>query len=65
MATSIDGIGPLLEVEVVKTMVAWTSDGELQGGISPMVTIVVGIEEFLEEVATFVSITTCDTVWHS
>jgi hypothetical protein len=65
VATTIDGIGPLLEVEAVKTMVAQTGDNGLGGGISPMVTTVVGIEEFPEEVAAFVSIGVCNTVWHS
>jgi hypothetical protein len=36
-------------------MVARTDDGRL-GDDSPLVTTVVGIEEFLEEVTTFVSI---------
>jgi hypothetical protein len=65
VAAAIDGIGPLLEVEAVETMVAQTGDGGLGGGISPVVTTVVGIEEFPEEVAAFVSIAACDTVWHS
>jgi hypothetical protein len=59
-----DRIKPLLEVEVVETMVAQTDDGGLGGGTPPVVTTVVGIEEFPEEVATFVSIAACDTVWH-
>jgi hypothetical protein len=46
-------------------MVAWTGDGGLGGGNSPMVTIIVGIEEFLEGVIKFVSIAMCDIVWHS
>jgi hypothetical protein len=37
-------------------MVARTSDGGLRGGNSPVVTTVVGIEEFPEGVTTFVSI---------
>jgi hypothetical protein len=61
----IDGIGPLCEVEVVETMVARTGDGGLGGGNSPVVTTVVGIEEFPEGVTTLVSIVVCDTVWHS
>jgi hypothetical protein len=65
VAVAIDNIGPLLEVEAVKTMVAWTGDGGLGGGISLVVTTVVGIEEFPEEVVAFVSIAACDTVWHS
>jgi len=65
VAATIHRIGPLLEVEAVETMVARTSDGGLGGGISPMVINVVGIEEFPEEVASFVSISTCDNVWNS
>jgi hypothetical protein len=62
VAAAIDGIGPLLKVEVVETMVAQTSDGGLRGGKSPVVSTVVGIEEFPEEVAAFVSVVVCDTV---
>jgi hypothetical protein len=65
VAAAIDGIKPLCEVEAVETMVAQTSDGGLGGGNSLVVTTVVGIEEFLEGVTTFVSIAMCDTVWHS
>jgi hypothetical protein len=65
VATAIDGIRPLCEVEATKTMVAWNSDGGLRGGNSPVVTTVVGIEDFPEEVTTFVSIAMCDTVWNS
>jgi hypothetical protein len=43
-------------------MVAWIGDSGLGGGNSPVVTTVVGIEEFPEGVTTFVSIATCDTV---
>jgi hypothetical protein len=65
VVSTIDGIRPLLEVEVVETMVAQIDDGGLGGGTPPMVTTVVGIGEFLEEVAAFVSIVACDTVWRS
>jgi hypothetical protein len=65
VVTAIDRIGPLLEVEAVNTMVARTGDGGLGGGISLVLKTVVGIEEFPEEVASFVSIVACDTVWHS
>jgi hypothetical protein len=65
VAATIDGIRPLCEVEVAETMVARTGDGGLGGGNSPVVTTVVGIEEFPEGVTTFVSIAACDTVWHS
>jgi hypothetical protein len=43
-------------------MVARIDDSGLGGGNSPMVTTVVGIEEFLEGVTTFVSIAVCDTI---
>jgi hypothetical protein len=56
VSTAIDGIGPLLEVGVVDTMVARTNDSGLGGGIPPLVEILVGIEEFPEEVAAFVSL---------
>jgi hypothetical protein len=65
VAATKDGIRPLLEVEAVETMVAQTDDGGLGGGTPPVVTVVVGIEEFPEEVAAFVSIAACDTVWRS
>ena len=65
MASAIDRIRTLCEVEAVKTMLACTGDGGLGVGNSLVVTTVVGIEEFLEGVTTFVSINACDTVWHS
>jgi hypothetical protein len=43
-----DGIRPLCKVVVVETMVAWTNDGGLGDENSPVVTTVVGIEEFPE-----------------
>ena len=55
VATSIDGFSPLCDVVAVKTMVAQIDDGRL-GDDSPVVTTVVGIEEYPEEVTTFVSI---------
>ena len=55
VATAIDGFGPLCDVVAVETMVAWTDNGRL-GDDSLMVATMVGIEEFLEEVTTFVSI---------
>jgi hypothetical protein len=64
-ASAKDGIRPLLEVEVFKTMVAWTDDGGLGGGTPLVVIVVVGIGEFPEEVAAFVSIVPCDIVWCS
>jgi hypothetical protein len=49
------GFGPLCDVVAAETMVARTDDGKL-GDDSPVVATVVGIEEFPEEVTTFVSI---------
>jgi hypothetical protein len=51
----IDGDGPLCDIVAVKTVVARTDDSKL-GDASPVVTTVVGIEEFLEEVTAFVAI---------
>jgi hypothetical protein len=62
VATTKDGIRPLCDVETIETMVAQTDEGGLGGGNSPVVTTVVGIEEFTEGVTTFVSIAACDTV---
>jgi hypothetical protein len=61
MAAAKDGIGPLCDVEAVKTIVARTSDNGLGGENSHVVTTVVGIEEFPEGVTTFVSIVVCNT----
>jgi hypothetical protein len=55
VATTIDGFSPLCDVVVAKTMVAQTDDGRL-GDESPVVATVVGIDECLEGVTTFVSI---------
>jgi hypothetical protein len=52
-----DGIGPLLEVEAVKIVVAWTSDSEVGGGTPPMTTTVAGISGFPEGETGFASIT--------
>jgi hypothetical protein len=60
-----DRFGPLCEVVVVETMVAWTDDSKLGDDDSPVVTTVVGIEEFPKGITTFVSIAVCDTVWRS
>jgi hypothetical protein len=65
VAASKDGIGPLYEVVAVETMVAWTDNGGLGGESSPVVTTMLGIEEFPEGVTTFVSIAMCNTVWRS
>jgi hypothetical protein len=55
VATTIDGIGPLCDVVAAETMVAQIDDDKL-GDASPVVAMVVGMEEFPEEVTTFVSI---------
>jgi hypothetical protein len=54
-----DGIGPLLEVEAIDTMVARTRDGGVGGGTPPLTTTMVGISGFPEEEAGFSSITIC------
>jgi hypothetical protein len=51
---AIDEFGPLCDVVAAETMVAQTDDGRL-GDDSLVVTTVMGIEEFLEELTTFVS----------
>jgi hypothetical protein len=56
VATMIDGDGPLCDVVVAKIVLAHTDDGKL-GDASPVVTIVMGIEEIPEEVIAFGSIT--------
>jgi hypothetical protein len=65
VATAKDGIEPLCEVVAVETMVAQTDDGGLGDESYPMVTTVVGIEEFPGGVIAFVSIVVCNTIWHS
>jgi hypothetical protein len=55
VAAAKDGFKPLCEVVAIETMVARTDNGRL-GDESLVVTIKVGIEEFPEEVTTFVSI---------
>ena len=55
MATAIDGVGPLCDIVAVETIVAWTDDGKL-GDASPVVTTVMGMEEFPVEVTSFVAI---------
>jgi hypothetical protein len=57
VAFAIDGVGPLCDIVVTKTMVAQTIDKGKLGDASPVVSMVVGMEEFPEEVATFGSIT--------
>jgi hypothetical protein len=65
VAAARDEIRPQCEVVAVETVVARTDDGGLGNEISPVVTTVVGIEEFLEGVTKFVSIAVCDIVWRS
>jgi hypothetical protein len=55
VAATIDRFSPLCDVVVADTMVARIDDGKL-GDDSHVVATVVGIEEFPEEVTTFVSI---------
>jgi hypothetical protein len=55
VATAIDGDGPLCDVVVVETIMDRTNDDKL-GDASPLVETVMGMEEFLEEVTTFVAI---------
>ena len=56
VATAIDGIGPRCNVVAAKTMVARTDDSKL-GDASPVVAMVVGMEEIPKEVTEFGSIT--------
>jgi hypothetical protein len=52
-----DGIGPLLKVEAVETMVARTSDDGVGVGTLPVMTTMAGILGFPEEETGFASIT--------
>ena len=56
VAAAIDGVGPLCDVVAVETVVARDDDGKL-GDASPMVAMVVGMEEIPEQVTEFGSIT--------
>ena len=56
MAVAIDGVGPLCDVVAFETMVARTVDKGKLGEASPVVATVMGMEEFPEEVTTFVAI---------
>jgi hypothetical protein len=47
VVAAIDGAGPLCDVVVANTVVAQNDDGKL-GDASPVVEMVVGMEEFLE-----------------
>jgi hypothetical protein len=53
----MDGIGPLCDVVVAETMVAWTVDKGKLGEASPVVATAMGMEEILDEVTDFGSIT--------
>jgi hypothetical protein len=55
VAAAIDGDEPLCDVVAVETVVARTNDDKL-GDASPLVATVMGMEEFPEEVTTFVAI---------
>jgi hypothetical protein len=55
VAAMIYGIGPLCDEVVAGAMVVLTANGKL-GEASPVVAIVMGTEEFPEEVAAFVAI---------
>ena len=50
MVVAIDGIGPLCDVFVAKIVVARTADKGKLGEASPVVTTVIGMEEFPVEV---------------
>jgi hypothetical protein len=56
VVTMIDGVGPLCDVVAAETIVARADDGDL-GDASPVVAMVVGMEEILEVVTEFGSIT--------
>ena len=56
VASAIDGVGPLCDVVVAETIVARTNDSKL-GDASPVVAMVVGMEEIPKEVTEFGSIT--------
>jgi hypothetical protein len=53
----IDGVSPLCDVVVAEAMVAQTIDKGKLGEVSPVVTTVIGMEEFLVDVTEFGSIT--------
>jgi hypothetical protein len=55
VASTIDGDGPLCDVVAVETLVARTDDGRL-GDTSLVVATVMEMEEFPEEVTSFVAI---------
>jgi hypothetical protein len=59
----IDGVGPLCDVVVDETVVAWTTDKGNLGEASLVVVTVVGMEEISEEV--ICSITRLGTDRHS
>jgi hypothetical protein len=55
VTVAIDGVGPLCDVVAAETVVALTDDDKL-GDASPVVEMVVGMEEFPEEVTNIGSI---------
>jgi hypothetical protein len=63
VAATIDGVGPLCNEVTSRAMVVRTDDVKL-GDASPVVTTVMGMEEFLVEVTTFGSITGLGTDRH-
>ena len=46
MAAARDGVGPLCDVVTAETVVARTADKGKLGEVSPVVTTVIGMEEF-------------------
>jgi hypothetical protein len=56
VVATIDGVGPLCDVVAAETMVARAIDKGKLGEASPVVEIVIGMEEFLVEVTKFGSI---------
>jgi hypothetical protein len=56
VAAAIDGVGPLCDVVAAETMVARTANKGKLGEASPMVAMVMGMEEFPDEVTVFVAI---------
>ena len=55
VAAAIDRFSPLCDIVAAETMVDQTEDGKL-GDESPVVETMMGIDEFLEGVTTFISI---------
>ena len=61
MAATIDEVCPLCDVVAAETVVARTVDKGKLGEDSPVVAMVMGMEEFPEEVTEFGSITKLGT----